>query len=441
MMDGKKLKRMWTSEEDEALRTLVKEHGSSNWTLIATKLDNRTGKQCRERYSNHLVPNVKKGPWTEEEDRIIFTMQAKVGNQWAQITKHLPGRTDNSVKNRWHAVQRSKAYKQSSSSSEYSQSPFESPRSPADLEMCEEQHDCNQALLLQTPIPTTTAYVSSLDTQEKTQQAMKINGGLPMNFSIQDIPKSSYAKRSHISDTNVTSSAHVPHSKKRKKEGNFSELQMTISSTPTLIAHTPYSSHVFSPRRKGGGYFNDKDDAVGSSICKIIDITVPTHFESTNLFTPSIRSNSGSLHYDSQTRPVRKWKSDLVHACNLERMRKDQSWCAVNANRVADLKSFTSISQFSRVNESTNRLVHEMKKADQEILNNKDRQTSIFPGNTILETDGGVMEDLFVVRHRNDGAANDDFSWHNDSTSTTSSSRSSSTISDCHSNHDLDTYE
>lgn len=102
-------KRPWTTEEDDLLREVISQHGSGNWSNIASHLMERTGKQCRERWHNHLNPGIKKGDWTEEEDRIILKMQKTIGNQWAKITKFLPGRTDNAVKNRYHATVRAKS--------------------------------------------------------------------------------------------------------------------------------------------------------------------------------------------------------------------------------------------------------------------------------------------------------------------------------------------
>ena len=78
------------------------------WMQIAERIPGRIGKQCRERWTNHLDPNLKKGGWTHEEDTILAEAQQRWGNAWTKIAKLLPGRAENAVKNRWNSAFRRK---------------------------------------------------------------------------------------------------------------------------------------------------------------------------------------------------------------------------------------------------------------------------------------------------------------------------------------------
>ena len=85
----------WTKEEDQVLLSIVASRGAKNWTDIARNLPGRIGKQCRERWHNHLDPNISKRKWTIEEDLLIVKLHLKYGNRWCDIAKLVPGRTDN----------------------------------------------------------------------------------------------------------------------------------------------------------------------------------------------------------------------------------------------------------------------------------------------------------------------------------------------------------
>jgi hypothetical protein len=102
------VKGSWSREEDEAVVRFVHENGTKEWTKLAAMLPGRIGKQCRERWRNHLDPDVNRDPWTDEEDQILMEMHEKIGSKWVKIAEFLPHRSDNAIKNRWNSTLKKK---------------------------------------------------------------------------------------------------------------------------------------------------------------------------------------------------------------------------------------------------------------------------------------------------------------------------------------------
>ncbi|XP_010253302.1 PREDICTED: myb-related protein MYBAS1 [Nelumbo nucifera] len=113
----------WTEQEDLQLVCFVGLFGERRWDFIAKVSGlNRTGKSCRLRWINYLHPGLKRGRLTPQEERLVLELHSLWGNRWSRIARKLPGRTDNEIKNYWRTHMRKKAQERRRSSSPSSSS-------------------------------------------------------------------------------------------------------------------------------------------------------------------------------------------------------------------------------------------------------------------------------------------------------------------------------
>ncbi|KAI3417108.1 uncharacterized protein J3R85_014727 [Psidium guajava] len=105
-------KGLWSPEEDEKLLNYMTKFGHGCWSSVPKLAGlQRCGKSCRLRWMNYLRPDLKRGAFSQQEESLIIELHAVLGNRWSQIAAHLPGRTDNEIKNLWNSCIKKKLRK------------------------------------------------------------------------------------------------------------------------------------------------------------------------------------------------------------------------------------------------------------------------------------------------------------------------------------------
>lgn len=98
----------FTEEEDQRLSQLVSIYGVKSWGTIASMMQGRSSRQCRDRWNHYLSPFANNEEWNSEEDLIIIEQLKLVGKQWTYISSLLAGRTSIAVRNRACKLSRKK---------------------------------------------------------------------------------------------------------------------------------------------------------------------------------------------------------------------------------------------------------------------------------------------------------------------------------------------
>lgn len=101
-------KMKFTTEDDEKLKKLVELHGTNSWKTIASKLNGRNPRQCKDRWENYLSPDINTSDFTQEEDLLLLTKQKEIGSKWVKMKEYFNNRTDAMLKNRWQLLMRRK---------------------------------------------------------------------------------------------------------------------------------------------------------------------------------------------------------------------------------------------------------------------------------------------------------------------------------------------
>jgi hypothetical protein len=88
------------------LTAIVKRLGPDAWSRVAMEMPGRTGRQCRERWTNYVNPAIGNDPWTEEEQLLLLANVEEYGRHWHFLAEFFPTRSANQIKNHWFRHER-----------------------------------------------------------------------------------------------------------------------------------------------------------------------------------------------------------------------------------------------------------------------------------------------------------------------------------------------
>ncbi|KAK3409472.1 transcription factor MYB20 [Eucalyptus grandis] len=164
----------WTAEEDKKLINFILTHGQCCWRAVP-KLAGllRCGKSCRLRWTNYLRPDLKRGLLSEQEEKLVIDLHAQLGNRWSKIASHLPGRTDNEIKNHWNTHIKKKLKKMGVDPVTHKplvSNPSDPPQSLQNHHQQKEEQSCSTSSADAAKTPSADNFIDSVLTEAKEEE-------------------------------------------------------------------------------------------------------------------------------------------------------------------------------------------------------------------------------------------------------------------------------